>query len=84
MQEISRYWHDKMHDFSLVVIVLLFTSAQLAASANTLLNFEFQGTETFLAASDDGSSGAINLSTPFVFYGKQQTSVFVSPTVPII
>ena len=40
--------------------------------------FGLHGNETFLAAADDGSSGEVNLSTPFVFYGSPQTSLFVS------
>ena len=67
-----------MHDFSLLLIALLLSSAQLAASANPLFDFGIQGNESFVAPSDDGSSEAVEFATPFMFYGSSQTSVFVS------
>ena len=72
-----------MHSSGLVLTAILLAVAQLiqaVSATNPLFNFTRQASETFLAASDDGSSGAINTSTPFVFYGINKTTVFVSLT----
>ena len=72
----------KMHSSGLVLITILLSAAQLiqAVSLTTspLFNFTRQGSETSLAVSDDGSSEAISMSTPFVFYESKQTTIFVS------
>lgn len=67
-----------MHDYALLLIALLFSSVRLSASADPLFDFGTEGSHTSLAAADDGSSDAIIFSTPFLFYGSSQTSVFVS------
>ena len=70
-----------MYNSCLALTTILLAVAQLiqaVAAINPLFNFTRQASETSLAASDDGSSGAINTSTPFVFYGSLQTSIYVS------
>ena len=72
-----------MYSSGLVLTAILLAVAQLIQAVSTtspLFNFTRQASETSLAASDDGSSGAINTSTPFVFYGTNKTTVFVSLT----
>ena len=73
----------KMHSSGLVLTAVLLSFAQLAraqagSTTSPLFNFTRQGSETLLASSDDGSSGAISTSAPFVFYGTSQTSIYVS------
>ena len=72
-----------MYNSGLVLTAILLAVAQLIQAVSTtspLFNFTRQASETSLAASDDGSSGAINTSTPFVFYGINKATVFVSLT----
>ena len=69
-----------MHSSGLVLTTILLSVTQLIQAVSTsspLFNFTRQGTELSLAASDDGSS-EVNISTPFVFYGSQQTLIYVS------
>ena len=70
-----------MYSSGLILTAILLAVSQLIQAVSTtspLFNFTRQASETSLAASDDGSSGAINTSTPFVFYGSLQTSIYVS------
>lgn len=73
-----------MHDLtSLLLVTVLFAAARPEASANPLLDFELQGDETLLPESDDCSSEEVLLSTPFVFYGSPQSSLYVSRMLTI-
>ena len=67
----------------LFLITVVLAAARLKASANPLLDFELQGDETMLPAADDGSSEAVTLTDPFVFYGSSYTSLYVSRMLPI-
>lgn len=70
-----------MRSSGLVLTTVLVSVVQLIQAVSTtspLFNFTRQGSETSLAGSDDGSSVAVNASTPFVFYGSSHTSIYVS------
>ena len=76
-----------MHSSGLVLTLttVLVSFAQLAqaqagSTTSPLFNFTRQASETYIAGSDDGSSEAVSISTPFVFYGSNKTTLFVSLT----
>ena len=83
MLSTNRLWQAKMYISGLILTAVLLSFAQLAraqagSTTSPLFNFTRQGSETLLASSDDGSSGAISTSAPFVFYGSIKTTLFVS------